>query len=116
MEIRVRSRDSTADVRDEVGISDGFNAFVSDTGSDERTLEEQEVASRRASTLVEPPNDSRLACPTTPDSRLWPREKVDRDPNEVQFDGPDDPEDPLNYPTWRKWVIVVTIASASTCV
>ncbi|ROT39923.1 polyamine transporter 3 [Sodiomyces alkalinus F11] len=30
--------------------------------------------------------------------------KVDRDPNVVAWDGPDDPENPLNWPESRKWL------------
>ncbi|KAJ9104069.1 hypothetical protein QFC20_004646 [Naganishia adeliensis] len=69
----------------------------------------------RESTLIEPQTDAQLATTPTPNAGQWP-EKAAPDPNEVTFDGPDDPEDPLNFPTWRKWIIVVTIASASTCV
>lgn len=31
-----------------------------------------------------------------------------RDPNEVDWDGPDDPECPMNWPRWRKsWIIII---------
>lgn len=114
MEIRVRSRDSTADVRDEFGIHDGFNSFVSDTDSDGRQSMAT-ISRSRHSTLVEPQADARLAMSAHPNDGQWP-EKATPDPNEVTFDGPDDPDDPLNFPTLRKWLIVVTIASTSTCV
>lgn len=115
MEIRVRSRDSTADVRDEFGIHDGFNSFVSDVGDSDRRQSLAATIQSRESTLVEPQTDAQLPTTATPNAGQW-AEKAAPDPNEVTFDGPDDPEDPLNFPTWRKWVIVVTIATASTCV
>jgi len=35
---------------------------------------------------------------------------------EVVWDGPDDPLNPKNFPTWRKWMIVLTLALGSMCV
>jgi hypothetical protein len=115
MEIRVRSRDSTADVRDEFGIHDGFNSFVSDIEDSDGRQSLATTFRSRDSTLVEPQSDGQQAGSSALDTRQWP-EKVAPDPNEVTFNGPNDPDDPLNFPTWRKWMIVVTIASASTCV
>lgn len=43
-------------------------------------------------------------------------EEEGKDPNEVGFDGADDPYDPLNQPIWRKWVSVFTVASGAICV
>lgn len=35
-------------------------------------------------------------------------ERQHRDPNEVDWDGPDDPECPMNWPRWRKsWIIII---------
>jgi hypothetical protein len=35
-------------------------------------------------------------------------ERHRRDPNEVDWDGPDDPECPMNWPRWRKsWIIII---------
>lgn len=35
-------------------------------------------------------------------------ESQHRDPNEVDWDGPDDPECPMNWPPWRKsWIIII---------
>ncbi|KAG2421854.1 hypothetical protein HFD88_005830 [Aspergillus terreus] len=34
-----------------------------------------------------------------------------KDPNIVEWDGPDDPEHPQNMPTWRKWLITMTLSS-----
>lgn len=40
-------------------------------------------------------------------------EQADQDPNIVDWDGPDDPENPMNWPTWRK-VLAIGIVSAIT--
>lgn len=58
------------------------------------------------------PDDTTL---TGRDDTAW-EEKDDRDPNEVGFDGENDPYDPLNQPIWRKWVSVFTVASGAICV
>ncbi|KAJ5431721.1 hypothetical protein N7445_008219 [Penicillium cf. griseofulvum] len=47
--------------------------------------------------------------------------KPDTSPNEkeniiVGWDGPDDPEMPLNFPTWRKWVITMMLGMMTICV
>ncbi|KAJ5953032.1 uncharacterized protein N7479_011445 [Penicillium vulpinum] len=47
--------------------------------------------------------------------------KPDRSPNEkesliVGWDGPDDPEMPQNFPTWRKWVITIMLGMMTVCV
>lgn len=35
-------------------------------------------------------------------------ERASRDPNEVDWDGPNDPEFPMNWPKWRKsWIISI---------
>lgn len=113
MDIRVRSRDSS-DVRDEFGIHDGFNSFSNDEENEDRRLSLESSISGRQSTLVG--TDLGQSIHPTTSGNGSAAEKTQKDPNEVGFDGPDDPEDPLNMPTWRKWVIVVVIASASTCV
>ena len=35
------------------------------------------------------------------------KEEVFKDPNIVDWDGPDDPEKPSNWPLWRKWMITI---------
>ncbi|KAL5336386.1 major facilitator superfamily domain-containing protein [Aspergillus crustosus] len=39
-----------------------------------------------------------------------PAEK-EKDPNLVEWDGPEDPENPQNMPKWRKWLITMTLSS-----
>lgn len=39
-----------------------------------------------------------------------------KDPNEVGFDGTNDPYDPLSQPVWRKWMSVMTVSSGAICV
>lgn len=34
-----------------------------------------------------------------------------KDPNLVDWDGPDDPENPQNMPKWRKWVVTMSMSS-----
>lgn len=36
---------------------------------------------------------------------------MQKDPNLVEWDGPDDPENPQNLPTWRKWVITASMST-----
>ncbi|KAL3431986.1 major facilitator superfamily domain-containing protein [Aspergillus tetrazonus] len=40
-----------------------------------------------------------------------PKEQVSKDPNLIEWNGPDDPENPQNMPHWRKWVITMTMSS-----
>lgn len=113
MDIRVRSRDDS-DVRDEFNIHDGFNSFVNDN-EDNDSRESTGSGTSRLESSFSNTRVQQSRTPSTHRSSLL-GEKRPKDPNEVAFDGPDDPEDPLNMPTWRKWVIVVVIATASTCV
>ncbi|KAJ5760605.1 hypothetical protein N7520_007761 [Penicillium odoratum] len=39
-----------------------------------------------------------------------PEKPVDKDPNLVEWDGPDDPENPQNFSRGRKWLITVTMS------
>ena len=49
---------------------------------------------------------------STPHSRKGHEEKApEKDPNLVEWDGPDDPENPQNMPKWRKWVLTMTLSS-----
>lgn len=60
------------------------------TLSDDRDLEKNDQD-------VEPP-------------QAQPQLPPEKDPNLVEWDGPDDPENPLNMPKWRKWVITLSMA------
>ncbi|PYI33970.1 MFS multidrug transporter [Aspergillus indologenus CBS 114.80] len=45
-----------------------------------------------------------------PEEQLEKAEEKQRDPNLVEWDGPDDPENPHNMNYWRKWVITMSMA------
>lgn len=57
----------------------------------------------------------RVAEPETDDvEKLEPEPKPEaegKDPNLVEWDGPDDPENPQNFSSLRKWVITLTMSS-----
>ena len=36
--------------------------------------------------------------------------KPEKDPNLVEWDGPDDPENPQNMPRWKKWLVTMAMA------
>jgi hypothetical protein len=38
-------------------------------------------------------------------------EEIEQDQNVVDWDGPDDPENPLNWSSGKKWANIVTISS-----
>ncbi|KAH9862034.1 hypothetical protein IAQ61_010236 [Plenodomus lingam] len=40
-----------------------------------------------------------------------PEEEPERDPNIVDFDGPDDPEDPMNWSNTKKWGTVLLVSA-----
>ncbi|KAL4742369.1 major facilitator superfamily domain-containing protein [Aspergillus similis] len=40
-----------------------------------------------------------------------PKGQESRDPNLIEWNGPDDPENPQNMPHWRKWIITMTMSS-----
>lgn len=115
MECHVTSRDGSGDVRDEFGIQDGINAFITPTNT--RTSRATDSSSGERTIVNSVPGENDHNASTLPEGGAWPwPQDKEKDPNEVGFDGPDDPEDPFNMQTWRKWVIVITIATASTCV
>lgn len=35
---------------------------------------------------------------------------------DLDFDGPDDPANPFNWPTWKKWFITLTTSNACLCI
>ncbi|PVI05586.1 bicyclomycin resistance protein [Periconia macrospinosa] len=40
----------------------------------------------------------------------------EKDPNLVDWDGPEDPDNPQNMPRWRKWVITFTLSFVVVCI
>lgn len=40
----------------------------------------------------------------------------EKDPNEVGWDGPDDPENPQNWSKKKKWYLTVLLSTATVCV
>ncbi|EAW14540.1 MFS transporter [Aspergillus clavatus NRRL 1] len=40
-----------------------------------------------------------------------PEKASAKDPNLVEWDGPDDPDNPQNMPIWKKWVLTMTLSS-----
>lgn len=53
---------------------------------------------------------------TSPSEKLPAKSQSAADPNLVDWDGPQDPLNPLNFPEWRKWTILLVIGSACLCV
>lgn len=41
---------------------------------------------------------------------------ISESPLKVDWDGPDDPENPKNFALWRKWVMVFIVSFSSLCV
>lgn len=52
-------------------------------------------------------NDGAVAQPAGPEKPGAPQ----KDPNLVEFEGPDDPENPQNMPYWKKWVLTMALSS-----
>jgi hypothetical protein len=81
------------------------------------------LASNREPTFRESPVDSergnldQSTQKETKGSGL-PSEKkaLEDDPSECKFDGPDDPEDPLNIPFYKKWLAVGAVGTGAICV
>ncbi|KAE9970960.1 hypothetical protein BLS_004673 [Venturia inaequalis] len=45
-----------------------------------------------------------------------PGRRGPKDPNVVEWDGPDDPENPMNFPRWKKWMITVVMGLMTFCI
>jgi MFS transporter, DHA1 family, multidrug resistance protein len=43
-------------------------------------------------------------------------ERPATDPNLIEWDGPDDPENPLNWPKSKKWITTCVLGSMTFCV
>ena len=52
-----------------------------------------------------------LSKDTTVEEKACSREIITSDPNEVNWNGPDDVENPQNWPVWRRTVIVGTVTA-----
>jgi MFS transporter, DHA1 family, multidrug resistance protein len=48
--------------------------------------------------------------------QLRRKESKHRDPNLIEWDGPDDPENPMNWPTSKKWIITIALGMMTFCV
>ena len=42
--------------------------------------------------------------------------REERDPNLVEWDGPNDPENPMNWKTSKKWIITIALGFMTFCV
>ena len=43
-------------------------------------------------------------------------EQTEKDPNLIEWDGPDDPENPMNWPKTKKWIVTLTLGFMTLCV
>lgn len=88
----------------------GASTMVEGGGTESRR---KSTASRRGSIYGgEKPDDTvdlEVAITNIEDQYVTEPEEP-RDPNVVDWDGPDDPENPLNWPSRRKVVIVTSIS------
>jgi DHA1 family multidrug resistance protein-like MFS transporter len=57
-------------------------------------------------------SDNQTDDDTNPD-HINPHEK---DPNLIEWDGPNDPENPMNWPNGRKWLYTIILGSTTLCV
>jgi DHA1 family multidrug resistance protein-like MFS transporter len=44
------------------------------------------------------------------------KEQKEKDPNLIEWGGPDDPENPMNWPAKKKWIVTVTLGLMTFCV
>jgi hypothetical protein len=44
------------------------------------------------------------------------KEQKEKDPNLIEWDGPEDPENPMNWPAKKKWIVTVTLGLMTFCV
>lgn len=77
------------------GLTAGFNE---ENFSSEADVEMQRERTNRSS-LNEKKNDD--------DDEKDDGNEEEKDPNLVDWDGPDDPGNPMNMPEWKKWMITV---------
>lgn len=48
--------------------------------------------------------------------RLRRKESTPKDPNLIEWDGPEDPENPMNWPTSKKWTVTLALGMMTFCV
>ncbi|PMD23913.1 MFS general substrate transporter [Hyaloscypha hepaticicola] len=48
--------------------------------------------------------------------QLRRKESKQTDPNLIEWDGPDDPENPMNWPTSKKWIVTLALGMMTFCV
>jgi MFS transporter, DHA1 family, multidrug resistance protein len=48
--------------------------------------------------------------------QLRRKESKHRDPNLIEWDGPDDPENPMNWPASKKWIVTLALGMMTFCV
>lgn len=59
---------------------------------------------------VSPPSTQETDVESAPNQQP-PEKPTEKDPNLVEWDGPDDPENPQNFSRRRKWIITVTMST-----
>jgi DHA1 family multidrug resistance protein-like MFS transporter len=48
--------------------------------------------------------------------QLRRKESKQKDPNLIEWDGPDDPENPMNWPSSKKWIVTIALGMMTFCV
>ncbi|RDW79179.1 MFS transporter [Aspergillus mulundensis] len=96
---------SSTTLRSESRSSLGYGEKASqpspDTAEEDRDLESGNYDAQQPSADEKPIEEK------SKDSK----EEKPKDPNLVEWNGPDDPENPQNMPHWRKWIITMTMSS-----
>ncbi|TGZ76252.1 MFS general substrate transporter [Ascodesmis nigricans] len=80
-----------------------------------RTLHDVEEGRGPEPSGVTSPNGTLTPSAEDEKQDAWARRPGQKDPNAVYWDGPDDPENPMNWPQWKKNV-AIGIASSITFV
>ncbi|KAL2864466.1 MFS transporter [Aspergillus lucknowensis] len=75
------------------------------------SLDEAEKASQHAPSRDLEKEEEALDLESGNDAQHSSEEGTPKDPNLVEWEGPDDPENPQNMPVWRKWIVTMTMSS-----
>ena len=105
--------DAASKERDESAVLEGHDADI--------PLEEKPTTSANGSASQQSPpslpgsddtrgKDEEQAVPST-EIRLEPEQDGDSDPNIISWDGPDDPENPVNWKEGTKWANVAAVSA-----